>query len=414
MREENGIMSDIKVSVVMPFHNGRDYIEETMGYILAQTLKDIEIICVDDESTDGTADILRDYEKKDSRVRVFEQAKANAGAARNLGLRYAAGEYVLFLDSDDLFEPELLEKMYEACKRDLADICVCNADQYDTEKKEYVDKPQYLREKFLPEELPFSKETIGKYILYFTTSVPWNKMVRRSFLTEQGIDFQEIARANDQYFSIMCLILAERITIERSRLIHYRVCQKDNLTTRYSETPLCSYEAMLKVHHTLESKGLLQNPVVRCALDNKILNLLLYSLNIQSDLNGYRQLYNKFKDEGFRELGFEVQEKEYYFNPQEYTNLQLILENTCEQYLLLKNREYRDTIGRKNNLIKNKDSRIKDLQGDKKELQNEKKELQKKEKELNYIKSTKRYKFMAMLTALYHRIRGIVKSNGEK
>lgn len=407
-------MSDVKVSVIMPFHNGSDYIEETMGYILAQTLKEIEIICVDDESTDDTVGILRNYEKEDSRIRVFEQPKANAGAARNLGLQNAVGEYVLFLDSDDLFEPELLERMYAACKRDSAEMCVCNADQYDTEKKEYVDKPQYLRENFLPEEIPFSRETIGKYILYFTTSVPWNKMISRSFLAEHEIDFQEIARANDQYFSIMCLVSAKSITIERERLIHYRVCQKENLTTRYSETPLCSYEAMLKVHDTLQGNGLLQDPVVRCALDNKILNLMLYSLNIQSDLNGYRQLYNQFKDEGFHALGFELQEREYYFNPQEYSNLLMILENTCEQYLLLKNREYRDTIGRKNNLIKNKDGRIKELQGDKKELQREKKELQKKEKELLYIKSTKRYKFMAMLTAFYHKLRGAGKGNAGK
>lgn len=392
-------MEQIKVSVIMPFHNAEAYIKETMASILAQTLKEIEIICVDDGSEDATYSILQEYAKKDARLLAISQEKSNAGVARNRGLREARGKYLLFLDSDDLFEPDLLEKMYEACEGDQADLCVCDADQYDTQKKERIEKPQYLRRECIPEQLPFSRETIGKYILYFTTSVPWNKMVRREFIEEEGICFQDIPRANDQFFSIMALVLAKRITIVWEKGVHYRIKQTDNLTTRFSETPLCSFDALLKVKNTLEQKGLLEEENLRCALDNKILNLMIYSLHIQNDIEGFKQLYRRFMEGGLTQLGFVPREESYYFKKLEYRNLKYLLSSTYEEYLLLKCVEYRDTISRKNAQIKKKEECIKDLR-------REKKTLQKKEKELNYIKSTKRYKWMAKLTGFYHKLIG--------
>lgn len=383
----------------MPFHNAEEYIDDTMASVLAQTLKEIEIICVDDGSEDETYSILSEYAKKDARIIAIYQEKSNAGVARNRGLKEARGEYLLFLDSDDLFEPDLLEKMYDACVRNQADLCVCNADQYDTQKKERIEKPQYLRKECIPENIPFSRETIGKYILYFTTSVPWNKMVRRGFVEEEGICFQDIPRANDQFYSIMVLVLAKRITIVWEKEVHYRVKQTDNLTTNFSETPLCSFDALLKVKDTLEQKGLLEDENLRCALDNKILNLMIYSLHIQNDIEGFKQLYQRFMQDGLEQLGFVPREESYYFKKLEYRNLKHLLSSTYEEYLLLKCIEYRDTISRKNDQIKKKEASLK-------ELRKEKKELQKKEKELNYIKSTKRYKFMEKLAGFYHRLFG--------
>lgn len=387
-------MREVKVSVIMPFHNGAEYIDETMKAVLGQTLKEIEIICVDDESTDQTVMHLQEYAKKDDRITVLQQKKANAGVARNLGMQNAVGEYLLFLDSDDLFEEDLLEKMYGACKACRADVCVCDADQYDMQRGEYIDKPQYLRKKLLPEQIPFSQNSIGKYILYFTTSVPWNKMVRKSFIDAYGIQFQDITRANDQYFSIMTLLLAESITIVNEKLVHYRVKQKENLTTKFSETPLCAYESMLAVKSTLEHMNLLEKPEIRCAFDNKILNLMLYSLNIQNTAEGYKALYGTLKDDGFANLGLVLRDGSYYFNEAEYRNLNHILECSYDEYLLVKNREYRDTINRKN--IQYKDMVM--------QRDGIEKQLKAAEKELRYIKSTKRYKVIAGLTRIYHKI----------
>ena len=113
-----------KVSVIIPVYNTEPYLRECLDSVINQTLRDIEIICVDDGSTDGSLAILREYQEKDSRVSVYMQPNLNAGAARNHGLRYAKGEYLSFLDSDDFFERNMLETAYEYAKRQNAEICI--------------------------------------------------------------------------------------------------------------------------------------------------------------------------------------------------------------------------------------------------------------------------------------------------
>ncbi len=377
-------MAGIKVSVIMPCHNGEKYIRNTMNMLLSQSLKDMELICVDDESDDSTFEILREYEAKDSRVHAFRQKKSNAGAARNLGTKNASGEYLIFLDSDDVFETNMLEVMYTACIQDRAELCICNADQYDVENGKYRKAPKYLIDKFLPKSFPFSREDMQEHILSFTRSVPWNKMVKADFLSEQGIAFQEIARANDQFFSIMCLILAKRITVVKDKLVHYQVKQKENLTNTFSQTPLCSYEAMLAVKQELERRELLKEPSIRQAFDNKILNMLIYTLNIQSDYNGFRQLYEKMKEEGFERLGVVEKERDYYFNEKEYNNLRYILQYSCQEYLAFTRHEYYEKLKEKTNALREKNAEIK--------------RLSEKEKELKTIQNTWWYKFFTRVS----------------
>ena len=95
----------VKVSVIIPVYNVEPYLKQCMDSVVGQTLKDIEIICVDDGSTDGSLDILREYAAEDNRIQIIEQKNAGAGAARNNGMRHATGKYLSFLDSDDFFEP---------------------------------------------------------------------------------------------------------------------------------------------------------------------------------------------------------------------------------------------------------------------------------------------------------------------
>ena len=103
----------IKVSVVLPVYNSERYIHQCLNSILNQTLKEIEIICVDDGSTDNSVNLINDICKKDSRVSLIMQKNSYAGVARNNGLKHAKGKYVIFLDSDDFFEPDMLLSMYE-------------------------------------------------------------------------------------------------------------------------------------------------------------------------------------------------------------------------------------------------------------------------------------------------------------
>lgn len=114
----------IKISVIIPVYNRQDLISNTINSILKQSLREIEIICVDDGSTDGSLNILKSESKKDKRVLIFHQENAGAGSARNLGIIQAKGEYLFFLDSDDsLVHDSALEKLYNKAKEKKVDVC---------------------------------------------------------------------------------------------------------------------------------------------------------------------------------------------------------------------------------------------------------------------------------------------------
>ena len=128
---------DLKVSVIVPVYNGEKYLVRCMDSIVGQTLKETEIICVDDGSSDRSPEILDEYARRDNRVRLISQRNAGAGAARNRGLSEAKGEYLSFLDADDFFEPDMLERAYRKAKEQKAQILVFGSDQYRSDLEEF-------------------------------------------------------------------------------------------------------------------------------------------------------------------------------------------------------------------------------------------------------------------------------------
>ena len=104
-------MKEISVSVIVPVYNTEKYLEQCLNSILGQTLQEIEVICVDDGSTDGSVQMIERMSLEDERLVLLKQKNAGGGAARNLGMEKAKGKYLMFLDSDDFFHPQMLEKM---------------------------------------------------------------------------------------------------------------------------------------------------------------------------------------------------------------------------------------------------------------------------------------------------------------
>ena len=117
-----------KVSVIIPVYNVEKYLGECLDSVLRQTLEDIEIICVDDGSTDGSAKMLAEYAAKDPRIRIITQANAGLSAARNVGMDAATGKYIYFLDSDDYIKDDAMEKCFSICERDGLDQLVFNSE----------------------------------------------------------------------------------------------------------------------------------------------------------------------------------------------------------------------------------------------------------------------------------------------
>ena len=215
-------MKQPTISVIMPVYNAQQYLEETIRSVQEQTFFDYEVIFVDDESTDASRRILNRIAEEDPRFRVLQQNKRGAGAARNLGFSHARGEYVIFLDSDDLFSPVLLEKLYAAITEVRADIAACNFSRLDDNGKET--QPQGVHTEWIPDGLTvFSYRDTPDYIMRVIHPTPCNKLYRTAFIRETGLKFEELSSVNDLTFAAVSVAAAERVTHIPNSLVKCRI-----------------------------------------------------------------------------------------------------------------------------------------------------------------------------------------------
>ena len=215
---------NIKVSVVMPIYNAYSYLRAALDGVVSQTLADIEIICVDDGSTDNSLEILKEYQASDERVRIIPENNAGPSVARNKGFLRARGKYVLFLDADDFFDPTLIEKLYNLAERDELDIAVCKFNIYNNRKSRFEDNIRSDHGEIFEEGKVVSKSDCPDTILSSTTGYVWNKLFRREFLIEKEIIFDpELNVFEDTCFVVTALSLAARVGKCFEILIHHRV-----------------------------------------------------------------------------------------------------------------------------------------------------------------------------------------------
>lgn len=173
--------SEFKVSVVIPVFNSERYLAKCLGSILAQTLDRIEVVVVDDGSTDGSPDLLAGYQAEHPQIKVYRQPNAGLAAARNRGIKEARGEFVSFLDSDDYIHPSMLEKMYLRVQQESSDICICQFQQVDE-----------LGETIETSAFPASVTADDCFRLILSSresSMACNKLVRADLFQHNGISF---------------------------------------------------------------------------------------------------------------------------------------------------------------------------------------------------------------------------------
>ena len=208
-----------KVSVIIPVYNVEKYLGECLDSVLRQTLEDIEIICVDDGSTDGSAKMLAEYAAKDPRIRIITQANAGLSAARNAGMDAACGKYIYFLDSDDYIVDDMLERCVAVCERDQLDQFVfgCRCLFEDPAMDERVRRKK-------AEGLAIPPELMGKVYdgagllkrLYdlkcHCVCVPF-RIYRSTMLKRAGLRFCVGLLHEDNYFTPLSIVESARIEI---------------------------------------------------------------------------------------------------------------------------------------------------------------------------------------------------------
>ena len=224
-------MNQPKVSVIIPVYNTEKYLRECLDSVVNQTLKDIEIICVDDGSTDGSLTILEKHREKDPRITVFTQPNSGQSAARNTGMRYARGEYIYFIDSDDLIELNTLEKAARvASDNDLDIITFEQGTFYETEQLKQLLPVRY---KHMSEAtgiisgVQYMKALRDQGIFAVSVCIA---LWRRDFLKEHGIIFKEGIIHEDNLFQFQAFMAAERV-MRITETLYYRRVRADSTMT---------------------------------------------------------------------------------------------------------------------------------------------------------------------------------------
>lgn len=201
-----------KVSVIIPVYNVEAYLRQCLDSVVNQTLKEIEIICIDDGSTDGSAAILQEYAAKDERIKILTQVNSGAGAARNVGLAQASGVWLSFLDADDEFAPSMLSDMVDAGEQGGADVVAC------------------------------TMENDGD-IFRRWRGWAWDKIFRRDFILSQKLEFQNLPVSNDLFFTYSALALSSKtIVVAKGYVLHRK--RAGSVETTRDRSPLAPLEAV--------------------------------------------------------------------------------------------------------------------------------------------------------------------------
>ncbi len=315
-------MKNTKVSVIMPVYNAAEYLRDTMECLINQTLEEIEVICVDDGSTDKSLDILNEYAMQDNRILVLPQKNLHAGVARNTGLNRASGEFVIFLDSDDLFALDLLEKTYFQGKKEKADIVLFDADYFNTETGECLGKKHLFRKEFVEGKNVFSRKDIPDYIFSVTTPCPWTKLYSKKFIVNHKLQFQNLKHSNDVFFVLSSLALAEKITYVDEKLVFYRVNQVKNLQSNKALEPTLFITAYEAVYELLNEYGIYED--VKRSFINTVLSGCVYNIDTIYNHEAKRKIYCAIESEKFRKMDLLSYPSEYYINEGYYNRIRAI------------------------------------------------------------------------------------------
>ncbi len=198
-----------KVSIIVPFYNVEGYIEKCLDTLVNQTLKDIEIILVNDGSKDNSEFIVKKYlDKYKDKIIYLEKENGGLSDARNFGIPHATGEYIAFLDSDDYVEKDMYEKMYNIAKKENSDMVQCNFywEYPDLNKKKIADMPKYS----------------GKKEMFEKTRVEaWNKLIKRDILEESKVEFPKGLRYEDVEFTYKLVPYINKVSFIEEPLVHY-------------------------------------------------------------------------------------------------------------------------------------------------------------------------------------------------
>ena len=288
-------MADI--SVIIPVYNGEKYIKKCLDSVVNQTKKEIEILVINDGSTDKTESIIKSF--KDSRIKYFKNTNHGIGYTRNFGISKSSGKYIMFLDSDDYMSENECELLYNKCIKDDLDISIC--DFYRVYKKDLV-----------AVELPnFKNASLKENPDIITENLnPWGKLYNKKMLIDNNIKFVEDLKYEDAPFVIEAFCSAKKIG-KVNEFLHYYVIHNNSETTVRDRRCFDILKIVDKIRNYTKDKEYLKDKI------DKLTVRILTNYTVQQRMQPKKEDAIDFIDEAFDYLRREVPD---YKNNKYYEN----------------------------------------------------------------------------------------------
>lgn len=296
-------MEDVKVSIIVPIFNMQKYLPACIESIIGQTLKEIEIILVDDGSTDKSLEICKKYAMRDHRIKIITQDNSGVSAARNKGLEVASGEYIGFVDADDWIEREMYESMYGQAQRIKAEVILCDyVEQEEKQKnKQYHIENTVLISQQEKEEFIISllagNDLLGTGCRNLCRGV-YVYLYKHSLIEKIGIKFDpQIAIGEDFLFNVQILFKANKIGVNQGKYYYYRT-NEASATQKYRPDLELEHEVLMdKIEEILE-KNTLKNKLEKQLVIMRLTYLIKNVVNesCRDNHKAYRFKIKKIKN----------------------------------------------------------------------------------------------------------------------
>ena len=316
------MFENVKVSIIIPVYNTQKYIKKCLDSVINQTYRNIEIICINDGSTDDSINILKEYKENEPRIILIDKKNEGVSTARNVGLDIATGSYIMFVDSDDYVEPQFVEKPLKKITETNTDICVFG--HYEEKKENTIkDIQKNILLTNLSEKYEYSIKDL-KGFQYFV----WDKIWDASFIKNYNIKFFSSKSAEDIAFNLGCCFKKPNYSFLPECLYHYTTDRNNSAVQdrlKLLSTDLEAYSYLLKSDDYKNADNTYKELILKILLDSslwnidhisilqyfqkrKIINNLIDFINLNFDkqiINKNEQRFNELKrNTSFRPMNF--------------------------------------------------------------------------------------------------------------
>lgn len=333
----------IKVSIIIPVYNAEKYLEKCLDCIIGQTLKEIEMICVDDGSTDTSLQILRSYAERDARIHIFTQKNQAAGVARNHGMEKASGKYLLFLDADDHFELDMIEKMYEKAEEGAYDVVICRYERYcELTKRILMQDWSHVDSFFIDKNLFSGNSLRYKGLFQITKGWAWDKLFQADFVRKCGYRFPEFRSSEDGFFVYMLMVRARRMAYMDDILVTHRVNDPNSLSNTKEKNWINGFKMFELIREELIRLDVYET--YKRSFLNEILEFFMWYLRSLHSFEAYKNSFTYLQIVFEPAVGVLEHDGEYYFKKELFDRYKALMVSSLPEYLFQRKEDLIDQL----------------------------------------------------------------------